>query len=140
MSEGVELDKINSWGIPQRRVLLLEEGPAGERLFWNKDRGGHRRDNESSVKLRDVTGVTSESKKGKKADQGVLFTLVRHCHCKHYAAAAIRDAPVRVRATVAGCSVRRPSLPRVIAAGARLACRWIPGSAGVVSLSFNLRL
>jgi hypothetical protein len=52
--QGVELQKFNKWGWPQKRTIVIENMEAGERLFWQKvgAGSGNRRDTESSLKVR----------------------------------------------------------------------------------------
>lgn len=51
LAGGMELQKLSTWGLAQRRVLTIEATEAGERLFWQKPGTTARRDAESCIKV-----------------------------------------------------------------------------------------
>ena len=53
LRDGMELQKLSSWGLAQKRIVTVESTEAGERLFWQKvGQTSARRDAESCIKVR----------------------------------------------------------------------------------------
>lgn len=52
LAGGIELLKLSSWGMAQKRIVTIEATEAGERLFWAKPGQTLRRDAESCIKVR----------------------------------------------------------------------------------------
>lgn len=52
LSTGVEVQKLNTWGLAQKRVLKIEDIPGDLQLYWHKSGMEWRRDAEACLKVR----------------------------------------------------------------------------------------